>query len=86
MAKLETEDGKVAEIKDGDPIKEVAREFDVPFGCENGVCGTCQVQVLEGSENLNELNEQETDMGLDEGNRLCCQAKIKSGTVKIKVF
>ena len=86
MAQLKTDDGKAQQVEDGAQIKEAAREFDVPFGCENGVCGTCQVEIIEGADNLNELNEQEIDMGLDEKNRLCCQTKIKSGTVTIRVF
>jgi ferredoxin len=86
MGQLLTSGGKSAEIENGKGIKEAAREFDVPFGCENGVCGTCQVQIMEGAENLSELNEQEIDMGLDKDNRLCCQAKIRQGIVKIKVF
>ena len=85
MAKLRSEEGKEFDIEDNGSIKNAARELDVPFGCEHGVCGTCQVEVLEGEENLNELNELEKDMGLDKKHRLCCQTKIKEGSVTIRV-
>tara|TARA_Y100000310_G_scaffold345532_1_gene466145 strand:+ start:10616 stop:10873 length:258 start_codon:yes stop_codon:yes gene_type:complete len=85
MAILKSEDGKVFDVEDNASIKEAARELDVPFGCEHGVCGTCQVEVLEGEANLNELSEQEKDMGLDRNHRLCCQAIIKEGSVTIRV-
>ena len=85
MAILKTNEGKELEVEDNGSIIKAAREFDVPFGCENGVCGSCQVEVFEGEENLNELNELEKDMGLDRKHRLCCQAKIKEGSVTIHV-
>src|SRR3989338_3571308 len=53
------------EVKDGEPMKEYARELGVAFGCENGVCGTCQIDIVSGAENLNAINEAEEDMGRD---------------------
>ncbi len=84
MATVEA-NGKRIELVDGSPIKEAARELGVPFGCESGVCGTCQIEVVAGAEHLGALNIQEQDMGLDRTHRLCCQAKITSGTVTIKL-
>ena len=71
-------------VNDGDAIKEACRELGVPFGCENGVCGTCQIDIVSGKENLFPLNEAEQDMGRDEMHRLGCQCKIKEGTVEIR--
>ena len=79
-------DEKREEVEDGEPIKEACREMGVPFGCENGICGTCKITVDEGAENLNELNDKEEAMDdRDETHRLACQAKIVSGTVTIKL-
>jgi len=76
--------GEEREVKDGEGIKEAARELGVPFGCEHGVCGTCKIDIVEGAENLNELNEAEEDMGRDRDHRLACQCKILQGNVEIR--
>tara|TARA_Y100000310_G_scaffold339275_1_gene431469 strand:+ start:1040 stop:1294 length:255 start_codon:yes stop_codon:yes gene_type:complete len=82
MAILKFEDTEL-EINDHEPIKEGAREIGVPFGCEDGLCGSCIIKVEEGMENLNERNDKEEDMGLEENQRLACQCNIKTGIVKI---
>ncbi len=84
MAKLII-DNIAHEIPDGTSIAEVCEKSGIPFSCNSGVCGTCQVEVIEGAENLAELNQEEKDLGMDCHNRLSCQCVIKSGTVKIKV-
>jgi len=73
---------KVVNLNPG-PIMNAAEELGVPFMCRQGICGTCTVKVIEGMDNLEEKNDKETSMGLDDDQRLCCQAKIKSGNVKI---
>jgi ferredoxin len=82
MAKLKSDDGEV-ELADGEPIREAAEQLGVPFGCRNGLCGSCLVEIDEGKENLSEKTEAEEDFGLEDHQRLCCQAKIKEGEVKI---
>ena len=72
------------ELPDGCPMAELAEKAGVPFSCNSGVCGTCQVEILEGADNLNELNQEENDLGMDRRNRLACQCKIMHGTVKVK--
>jgi 2Fe-2S ferredoxin len=53
-----------------------------------GTCGTCQVQILEGLENLPERNEVEADMAADRSfakhERLACQTTPRS-SVKIRI-
>ena len=83
MATLKT-DGKQVELPDGYPIREVAEELGVPFGCRSGLCGTCMIDIVEGEENLSELTEEEEMMDRDRKHRLACQAKIKQGMVRIK--
>lgn len=75
---------KTIEIKDGEEVKEFARELGVPFGCENGFCGTCEVDVILGQENLSALSERETEMDLNKNRRRMCQCSIKNGNVEIK--
>ena len=76
--------GKEVAVPDGEAIKEYARELGVPFGCEHGVCGTCQIDIVSGEENLNELNAPEEDMSRDREHRLACQCKIIKGNVEIR--
>ncbi len=82
MAKLVIDEVEY-DLKDGAQIDELCEDAGIPFSCNSGVCGTCQIEILEGAENLNELNEEEDDLGMDRNNRLSCQCKILQGTVKV---
>ncbi len=82
MAKLII-DGEEHDVPDGARIDEVCENAGIPFSCNSGVCGTCQVEVLEGADNLDELNEEENELGMDCNNRLSCQCSIKGSVVKI---
>ena len=84
MAKVTVGEQSV-EVADGGKIKEAAESLGIPFSCEEGVCGSCLCNVLEGEENLSPLTEREQDYGLS-GNkkRLACQCNIKSGEVKLE--
>lgn len=84
MAKIIFNDDEEAEVADGAPIKAACEEAGVPFACEEGVCGTCIVEVEEGMENLTEFTEEEFDfLGDQEQERLACQCRIKGGCVKV---
>jgi len=85
MATIQCE-GKEFQLEDGSPIADTCRELDFPFGCENGICGTCEIEVIGGEENLNELNDLELDRGLNRTRRLACQAKIKEGKVRLEPY
>ena len=85
MAKLVFNKCDEIEVADGSPIKGACEEFGVPFACEEGVCGTCVIEVEEGMDNLSDYTQEEEDFLGEKGSeRLACQCKIKSGTVKIK--
>ncbi|GIU69458.1 MAG: ferredoxin IV [Candidatus Woesearchaeota archaeon] len=83
MAILKT-DTKEVELPDGSPTMNAAEELGVPFGCRQGVCGTCKVEVVEGMENLEPKTEREIELNLSPNERSMCQCKIKSGVVKIR--
>lgn len=85
MAKLiHKKTGAEKEIPDGEKIKSVAEEFGVLFGCEDGICGTCMIDVVSGEKNLSDLTQAEKDLERDEKHRLACQCKIKKGNVEIE--
>ena len=71
------------DVPDGTQIAELCEKAGVPFSCNSGVCGTCQISILEGAENLGELNKEELDLGMDQNHRLGCQCVLKSGVVKV---
>lgn len=86
MAKLIFETTKEeVEVEDGSSLQEPCEAAGVPFACTEGVCGTCVIEVTEGMENLSPFNEAEQDFLGDLGcERLACQCKVRSGTVKMK--
>ncbi len=85
MAKLIFESmGEERELEDGAPIAASCEEAGVPFACTEGICGTCVIEVKEGMDNLTPFTQEELDFLGEPGNeRLACQCKIRSGTVKI---
>ena len=67
-----------------------ASEYNILATCGGmALCATCHVEVLEGGENLNPLNDAELDMldtlpDANQKSRLACQLKINksmNGTV-----
>ncbi|MFT4311660.1 MAG: 2Fe-2S iron-sulfur cluster-binding protein [Candidatus Woesearchaeota archaeon] len=72
------------DIPDGQFFKEEAERAGVPFGCTEGICGSCFVEVEQGEENLSELTQEEKDMGMNPKERLACQCKAKSGHIKLR--
>lgn len=81
------DDEKEIEVKDNDYAIDAAEELGVAFGCQDGRCGSCRVEIVEGMENLSELTQNELDAGIttEEPYRFLCQCKIKSGLVKIRI-
>lgn len=86
MPKLIFNDGEEErEVEEETPLKELCEEVGVPFACEEGICGTCVIEVEEGMENLSEFTQEELDfLGEQDCERLSCQCKINKGTVKVK--
>lgn len=60
---------------------ELYGQESIPFGCRSGACGTCLIEVIEGSAPFNERNPQEQDflavLGYPEDAfRLACQCRL----------
>jgi ring-1,2-phenylacetyl-CoA epoxidase subunit PaaE len=60
------------------------QQISVPYSCESGVCGTCQVNLKLGKV------EMKANMVLEEkdvkaGKILCCQAIPKSDKIEIEL-
>ncbi|OGY88043.1 MAG: hypothetical protein A2233_04725 [Candidatus Kerfeldbacteria bacterium RIFOXYA2_FULL_38_24] len=77
------DDDLIVEAEIGANLKEVAQAegASIPFGCEQGVCGTCLVKIVEGEENVSDVSDQEKEtlesMGAEPGERLACQCQIE---------
>lgn len=71
------------EIEDGENICETIEEAGVPIGCSNGVCGTCEIEIIDGMANLNERTQEESDLGMEGNKRLGCQCIINQGSVTV---
>jgi len=72
-----------ADVSEGESIIEACKSLGVPFSCEEGICGACAIEIIEGEENLSELTEEEKNLKKDKKHRLACMCKIKKGDVKI---
>ncbi len=55
---------------------------DVPFGCTNGMCGTCRARVVEGRVDMRQCYALDA-RDLDAGFVLTCQARPRSKTVQL---
>lgn len=72
------------EVQNNSPVQQVCEELGIVFGCRNGMCRTCECEVLEGVENLSPPNAKEKMHDLPQNHRLMCQTEIKKGTVVVK--
>lgn len=75
-------EARIVECEPGTALRDVCdrEKAKIPFGCRNGVCGTCEIEVLEGGSNLSTPVEPETgtiqSYMIPEGHRLACQVKV----------
>lgn len=82
-------DGDAAvDVPDGGKLEELEGKTSVLFACKTASCGSCIVKVMEGAENL-EAPEDQEKLGLEAfgtlpNQRLCCQARIRKGTVAVE--
>lgn len=83
MAILKTISGEQIEVSDGELLMDAAEKLGVPLACRVGVCGSCKVKIISGSENLENKTDNEELLGLENDERCMCQSKIKNGEVVI---
>lgn len=77
-------ENKEENVEDGKSIVKACEKLGVTFGCYSGMCGSCEIEVLEGEENLSKFTDEEENMGLSKPKRLACMCELKQGNVKIK--
>lgn len=90
MAKIDfLMDDMTVDAADGAKMIDVCKQegSSVPFGCSNGVCGTCITKIVSGNENLSAPTPRESQtlemFGADDGShRLLCQCTVH-GDVKL---
>lgn len=82
-------------VKEGSTIQDIveASGSALPFGCRNGECGTCVVEVVQGMEFLSPKTDKEVKV-LKEicygtctpNSRLSCQMKVvkSNGIIRLK--
>lgn len=82
--------GQTVPVQDNELLREVTQVngWPIPYGCENGICGTCLISIPSGKENLTPIEETEEQtlkaMGKFDGNhRLACQCRVK-GDVEVE--
>lgn len=85
-------DNLTLEVPAGKNLKEVCDEngASIPFGCRNGVCGTCLSTVHKGKDGLVSAddNEKMTLEGFGckpPEKRLVCQCKMGSGNEDVEI-
>jgi ferredoxin len=90
MAKVTIRNEGVSfEVPDGSRLMEYAQKnSNLPFGCENGKCGTCICTIIKGMENISPRQHDEWFLlqkrGATSGQRLACQIWVKKGEVEIE--
>jgi len=88
-----TDLGRTLEACVGESILQAALRHDIEIEHACGgwsACSTCHVIVEEGMDNISEVLDDEEDrldtaVGLTLKSRLCCQADLKGGPVKVRI-
>ena len=81
-------EGRAGSFPDGTTLLQAALDLGINVShiCGgNGICSTCRVEVVVGSENLSPINPQEIAYELGDRGRLGCQARVK-GNVGVRVL
>ncbi len=85
-----TTDNKTIDVPSGYAMIDMCEDHDtsILFGCRDGACGACMIRVLEGSDNLSPMKDDERDfletMAAEPNERLACQCVVH-GDVKVEV-
>lgn len=71
------------ETEVGSNLRDIAQAegASIPFGCEQGICGTCLIILPQGDDNVSDIEDQEKEtlsaMGAEDGQRLACQCQVE---------
>ena len=87
MGKLFFEsDDSSEDIPDGSRILDACKKNGVNFACQDGLCGSCVIQITEGQENLTPPTLEEEDFfgNFFKNERLACQCALNCGIARIK--
>lgn len=85
-----TTDKMTLDVPKGANFMDVCENEDtsILFGCRDGACGACLIDVKEGAENLSPIKEDEKDfletLAARPSERLACQCNI-NGDVVVEV-
>ncbi len=80
--------GQTCEVDYDDTLADATFRYDLPirYRCERAVCTTCLIEVLEGWENLSEMESREkqtlASIQAKPNYRLACQCSV-TGDVKL---
>ncbi len=81
-----------ADAPEGGPLVDCCDAYcaPIPFSCRSASCGTCRVDVLEGTDCLEPPCEEELEVldvfGDDPARcRLACQARVRPGPGRLRV-
>jgi len=83
------DNGQTYDAPEGGSYLELCQSLGIPhdFGCTVGSCGTCRCQVVEGTDHVSEMSDEEREtiemVTNVEGARLGCQLQI-TGDVSIR--
>lgn len=72
-------------VPEGSELKELA-DLPLTFGCRQGGCGVCAIQVIEGKKNLTKISKDEKKTLLKKGlsdkdYRLACQCALNGDVI-----
>jgi ferredoxin len=68
-------------VENGTSITPACEKLGLVFGCYSGMCGICEIEILEGEKNLIYEGEGIT---AHKPKVLACMCELKHGNVKIK--
>lgn len=83
------DDNIETDAQKGENLRVIAKRAgaSLPFGCEQGICGTCLIDVKTGAEHVSPVEDQEKEtldaMGAEPGQRLACQCRAQ-GDINIQ--
>jgi ferredoxin-NADP reductase len=75
--------GKLLPVKSGCTILDavLAEGVDVPYSCREGVCGTCETAVLEGTPDHRDLVLSKSEHAANKSMMICCSGSLTAELV-----